>query len=729
MWREIRDREAGKTRPNSFTNRIKSNRIADLQLSNCKDIVSPHRGPINSLQVDLTEGRYLLSGASDASAACFDIQRATDYEGRGLIAKHKCLFAVDKQHESGHKFAISSAIWYPVDTGLFITGSYDHYIKSGILIPLRTAMSPLATSHMLIAAGTEDVQVRLCDIASGAFAHTLSGHRDGVMTVEWSTSSFNFKGLISRSKFAVKPRVHQKKSAAGNGIKQSPLGRTPAKGPLRQRLHPGMLSSQDRATAHYGAVTGLKITEDGMYLLSAGSDSRMRLWDVESGCNTLVNFETVRLQTSKAIQLATTQDSSLVFVPCMTAVKAFDVWSGMTSMTFRGHYEYVNCCWFNSQDQKLQLSQQFLAHDRTLKIQDTKTLISLSLPSTHVSVTKESHQTQCPSFSVEDQRTSSDALHPTIPSILSEMDPGIWSRLPEELLDLVLSLLPLKTFLNLRSTCKHFRSLIFSPIFMSKHSSSGSPFSSFLLLSHPQFFHRYSLYDSVIGTWRNLTLSLSFLLPSSSAAGSSQSCSLLSSSNGLLCFSLPTSCSFLVCNFLAKSSKVIEFPSFPFAFESLTFVSTPFGYKIFVLCSKFSSISAFIYDSRFNSWQKFDNLEPILSDNCHQEGVFFNGSLYFTTPEPFSIVCLDMESGKWKRFSNELPEELTFVRLVSDGKGNLYLIGGIGRNGISKMMKLWELGDGGNWMEAESLPEMMCRKFVSVCYHNYEQCIAFGIKG
>lgn len=40
-----------------------------------------------------------------------------------------------------------------------------------------TAMSSLATSHMLIAAGTEDVQVRLCDIASGAFAHTLSGHR------------------------------------------------------------------------------------------------------------------------------------------------------------------------------------------------------------------------------------------------------------------------------------------------------------------------------------------------------------------------------------------------------------------------------------------------------------------------------------------------------------------------------------------------------------------------
>lgn len=38
----------------------------------------------------------------------------------------------------------------------------------------------------------------------------------------------------------------------------------------KQRSHPGMVSSHDRATAHYGVVTGLKVTEDGMYLLSAG---------------------------------------------------------------------------------------------------------------------------------------------------------------------------------------------------------------------------------------------------------------------------------------------------------------------------------------------------------------------------------------------------------------------------------------------------------------------------
>ncbi|XP_050212417.1 WD repeat-containing protein ATCSA-1 [Mercurialis annua] len=413
MWREIRNRESGNTRPISFTNRIKSNRISNLRLSNYKEIVSPHRGSINSLQVDLTEGRYLLSGASDASAAVFDVQRPTYFDD--VISKHKCLFVIDKQHETAHKYAVSSATWYPVDTGLFVTGSYDHYIKvwdtntTQVVVDFklpgkvyRTAMSALATTHMLIAAASEDVQVRLCDIASGAFSHTLSGHRDGVMAAEWSKSSewvlvtggcdgairfwdirragcfrvldqsqsqlgrrppvpshsnTNNKGSLRTLPvgqcLSSKSRASQKKSTSGNGIKQSPLGRSPAKGPVKQRLHPGMLSSQDRATAHYGAVTGLKLTEDGMYLLSAGSDSRMRLWDVESGCNTLVNFETVRLQSSKAIQLATTQDSSLVFVPCMTAVKAFDVWSGNTSMTFRGHYEYVNCCWYNSEDQEM----------------------------------------------------------------------------------------------------------------------------------------------------------------------------------------------------------------------------------------------------------------------------------------------------------------------------------------------------------------------------------------
>ncbi|XP_012838785.1 PREDICTED: DNA excision repair protein ERCC-8 isoform X1 [Erythranthe guttata] len=416
MWKEIKEREFGNVRPNLFSSRISKSRVSSIQLSNYKEILSSHRGSVNSLQVDLTESRYLLAGASDASVAVYDIQRATDHDERNLIAKHKPLFVLNKQHEHGHKYAISSAIWYPIDTGLFVTGSYDHHINvwdtnttqvvMNFKMPgkvYRTAMSSIARSHMLVAAGTEDVQVRLCDIASGAFAHTLSGHRDGVMSLEWSTSSewvlitggcdgairfwdirragcfrvldqscsqfgrrqplllrpttnkvTNFKSSPASQSSSAKVRAHHRKSANGSALKPHTVGRISSLvKTAKQRSHPGMLSSHDRATAHYGVVTGLKVTGDGMYLLSAGSDSRLRLWDIESGCNTLVNFETTRLQSSKAIQMAVTQDSTLAFVPCMAITKVFDIWSGQTKSTFRGHYENVNCCCYNALDQEL----------------------------------------------------------------------------------------------------------------------------------------------------------------------------------------------------------------------------------------------------------------------------------------------------------------------------------------------------------------------------------------
>ncbi|KAH6781129.1 Transducin/WD40 repeat-like superfamily protein [Perilla frutescens var. hirtella] len=409
MWKETREREFGNLRPNLFSSRIFKSRVSSIQLSNSKEVVSSHRGSVNSLQVDLTEGRYLLAGASDATVAIYDVQRATDYEGRGLIAKHKSLLFINKQHEHGHKYAITSAIWYPIDTGLFVTGSYDHHINvwdtntTQVVVNFkmpgkvyRNAMSSIARSHMLIAAGTEDVQVRLCDIASGAFAHTLSGHRDGVMSLEWSTSSEwvlvtgGCDGAIrfwdirragcfrvldqSHTQFGRRPpllvcpttnkkstyqssakaRPPQRKSANGNTLKPHAVGRVSSQmKSAKQRSHPGMLSSHDRATGHYGVVTGLKVTEDGMYLLSAGSDSRLRLWDIESGCNTLVNFETARLQSSKPLQMAVSQDSAVAFVPCMTTVKVFDIWSGQTKCAFRGHYENVNCCWYNALDQEL----------------------------------------------------------------------------------------------------------------------------------------------------------------------------------------------------------------------------------------------------------------------------------------------------------------------------------------------------------------------------------------
>ncbi|KAM7280352.1 hypothetical protein ACFE04_007486 [Oxalis oulophora] len=304
------------------------------------------------------------------------------------------------------------------------------------------------------------------------------------------------------------------------------------------------------------------------------------------------------------------------------------------------------------------------------------------------------------------------------------MDTLIWKKLPQELLDHILSFLPLKTLLSLRSTSKHFKSIIYSPLFVSKYSSTSC--SSFLLLSHPQCYHQFPLYDSNVPSWRNLVVPFS---------DSSSSSSLLSvSNNGLLCFSLVKSSSFLLCNVFSHSSRVIKFPTYSFTFELLTLVSTPNAYYIFALCAKFSSNSVFVYNSKTHTWKSYEGFGPFLNENYHkQEGVLSKGCLYFTTPEPFSVVSFDLETGEWDRRVEGLPRELIFVRLVSNEAGELYLIGGTGANGISRRLKLWKLSSddqgNNNWTEIESVPEMICKKFMSVCYHNYEHVYCFWHQG
>lgn len=78
------------------------------------------------------------------------------------------------------------------------------------------------------------------------------------------------KSSTSQSNSA-KTRPPQRKSANGSTFKPHAAGRVSTQmKSAKQRSHPGMLSSHDRSTAHYGVVTGLKATGDGMYLLSAG---------------------------------------------------------------------------------------------------------------------------------------------------------------------------------------------------------------------------------------------------------------------------------------------------------------------------------------------------------------------------------------------------------------------------------------------------------------------------
>ena len=185
------------------------------------------------VDLDACERRYLLVGGIDGSVRAYDTEavvegaRARDddcsrarstpelvcvIEGGGAreanragasgTASGTASGAAATSEEIGHTYATSCVRWLPSDTGMFFSGSYDKTVKCWDANSLRSAcdvelptkcrtlaLSDAATTHSLVAIGSDDNIVRLWDPASNAIAHTLSGHRGSVHAIEWLRSN------------------------------------------------------------------------------------------------------------------------------------------------------------------------------------------------------------------------------------------------------------------------------------------------------------------------------------------------------------------------------------------------------------------------------------------------------------------------------------------------------------------------------------------------------------
>ncbi|MED6179983.1 hypothetical protein PIB30_006100 [Stylosanthes scabra] len=132
-----------------------------------------------------------------------------------------------------------------------------------------------------------------------------------------------------------------------------------------------------------------------------------------------------------------------------------------------------------------------------------------------------------------------------------------------------------------------------------------------------------------------------------------------------------------------------------------------------------STSNVFVYDSKVLTWRRFENHFGVnLADTNHQQ------------QEPFSVVKFDLGNGKLERPIGVLLDQVTFLRLVSDGgEGKkLFLIGRDGSNGISRSIKLWEFCEE-NWNKVDSLPDLMCKKFVCAGWLFVSTGLAYDVFG
>lgn len=272
--------------------------------------------------------------------------------------------------------------------------------------------SRIASAHSLVAAVTEKGEVRLCDMAIESSIHSLLGHSDEVWSLAWSLESeyqlstgsrngeirmwdirrsgstacllcLNHEGTavvpgrssvhtnvkrlpamslsaaskpasLKRRRLDAMTSVSSNTSANDNRLERERKRNAVAKTPVVKRNDPHAAASVSFATAHSGGVNSLAYTPDGRYLLSSGTDQKLRLWNSKTGEHAFMNYQGVQNQVaSRNIQMAVVQeanpwDSTLVFHPNgrLGELSAYQVFGdhGAPLMRYTAHYQQITAC-------------------------------------------------------------------------------------------------------------------------------------------------------------------------------------------------------------------------------------------------------------------------------------------------------------------------------------------------------------------------------------------------
>jgi len=237
----------------------------------------------------MSADRYLLCGFADGGITIIDVEDRPD-PGR---SKFEAVVKVDRAraaNEHGHRYGVSGVAWYPRDTGLFITGSFDKTVKvwdtNAEQVALNfdlddhvygVAVQPMASTHSLLAVACGDQRAVLCDMATGGRKHTLLGHRGPVHVVCWSTCE-EYVLATGGSDGTVRVwdirRTHTCRAILNQDGPPHLLCGSGAQR-KRQREEAG---SGGVPYAHAGGVSGLLFSPHGRHLLSSGADGRLRSW-------------------------------------------------------------------------------------------------------------------------------------------------------------------------------------------------------------------------------------------------------------------------------------------------------------------------------------------------------------------------------------------------------------------------------------------------------------------
>ncbi|KAG6005822.1 hypothetical protein E4U21_007594 [Claviceps maximensis] len=268
-----------------------------------------HAAGVNSLALEKFDGRLLVSGGSEGSIKIWDLDEPSTPHERHVF---RPVTAIRRDTEGtrisgdggsiaggGHSHGITHLAFYPFDQDAFLSSSYDKTLKlwatqrAALTANFHLnatiyshAMSPLA-DHLLVSCATQHSNVRLVDLKSGAAVQALVSHGGPVLATAWSPRR---EHVLASGHADGKVRIWDVRRAGGVIAlldQEDSLGIGSEATEQASHVHS---RSRDTAQAHHEPVNGLAWTDDGAYIVSAGLDRKVRVWDAATGANTLASF-------------------------------------------------------------------------------------------------------------------------------------------------------------------------------------------------------------------------------------------------------------------------------------------------------------------------------------------------------------------------------------------------------------------------------------------------------
>ncbi|KAJ1766559.1 hypothetical protein IW140_006163 [Coemansia sp. RSA 1813] len=352
MNRITRRRERGAISATDLSQEVSTRVLKSLALAETKRVARIHTAPVRSLAIDPVQNRYLLSTGSDMSIQLFDLETSERVSG----GPHQIAPLSHVAAGSGHTRLVSAVEWYPVDSGMFSTSSFDHTLRVWDTATMAEAcqfdlesriychrMSPTG-AHALIAAANESAYVRLCDLRMASAVQQLFAHQGGGGTaVAWSP--------------------HQPYALATGGadgmlklwdIRQSgsciaTFGQSPQFSQTESKDMDSVMA------AHAGSIKSIQFSKLANAIVSSGSDKHARVWRADadglSSSALLAEFlvesnspEEGTVEPSLTSADDGTVMSEAIFYPSGNGtISAIELTTGRCIAVLHGHFAPVTC--------------------------------------------------------------------------------------------------------------------------------------------------------------------------------------------------------------------------------------------------------------------------------------------------------------------------------------------------------------------------------------------------